>query len=193
MTNRILENNRRHRKGNSRGFSIMEVLISIGVVSIAMLGVLGSMAFARRSSAETFRITEANAIQRRTLEMILAGGSKGPYMPSNPALVRNATNEPNGPYTGSWISLKVFADVAGTNSTNPIKPDDFTTGSTGTDDMKAFNQICDHGYDVRVTLTPGTANTYRQDLCTVLVEVRWRDATRWRQIQTSAEYRRSST
>lgn len=183
----------RKRRTTSRdyqAFSIMEVLISISVISIAMLGVLGSLAYARKSSSQTFRLTEANALQRRTLEMVLSGGNKGPY--KDATTLRNGANEP---YNGTWIPLQVFADTTGTNSSNPISRSDFVIDSTSSsvEDMKLFQVMCDHGYDIRVTLTPGASNTYRQDICRVQVDVRWRDTGLWRQITTSAEYRRSSS
>lgn len=194
----IFSPNRVQRYRSKKGFSLIEVLISISVISIAMLGVLGSLSYARLSSNQTLSYTQAAAFQRRVAEFILVGGDKGPYVVGD--TLRNGTNDP---YNGTWIPLNRFADVAGTNVTNPINMRDFLINDAdesnpNSADYKAFMNACDAGYEVRVTLTPLAAPTavtdYKSRLCSVKTEVRWRDPNnKVRTVATTALYRRSTS
>lgn len=178
------------------GFSIMEILISISVISIAMLGVLGSLAYARGSSRQTTQLTEAAALQRRIMELILIGGSRGPYLPNN-----SLNNGTGSPYDGQWHSLSYFVDQAGTNGANPVNMRDFLINAadetnTSSEDYKRLQDLMTKGYEIRVTLTPGDsgAHPHEADMCTVLTEVRWPiEGGRFRSISMSARYRRGTS
>ncbi len=190
-----LKTNRRSKQRRF-GFSIMEILISISVISIAMLGVLGSLAFARGSSRQTTQLTEAAALQRRIMELILIGGSRGPYLPNN-----NLNNGAGSPYDGQWHSLGYFLDQDGTNAANPVNMRDFLINSAdesnpNSEDYKRLQELITKNYQIRVTLTPGDTinHPYESDMCTVMSEVRWPiEGGRFRSITTSSKYRRGTS
>ena len=149
-----------------KGFTIVEVMISIAVISVALLGTLSALAFGVRATDLTTHNTEAEAIQRRILELILCGGPKGPVVGGG-AL----NNGAGSVYDNQWRSLTTFANTA------PMSPNDFIS-SLDTQDVRRFAETSGK-YQVLVKLeqcdgsaTVDPAN-YKSTLVNVTVGVRW--------------------
>ncbi len=60
-----------------QGFSIIEILIAIVVITIGVMGVLGSLAFGLQSTDNSERLSKAVQISRKIMEQALIDGPAG--------------------------------------------------------------------------------------------------------------------
>lgn len=99
------------RRAVSRGFSLLEVLVAIFVLSFGMLGMVGMQAFALQSNNQARMQSSAAALARELAEMMRGNKNEGikpagtnPYLgtfsagsmvPANPSYCLNATATSN--------------------------------------------------------------------------------------------------
>jgi MSHA pilin protein MshD len=62
----------RSRRGNSRGISLVELVVFIGIISVGLGGILGVMNYMTRASADPLAQKQALAIAEAYLEEVLA-------------------------------------------------------------------------------------------------------------------------
>jgi len=88
----------------SLGFTLSEVLISIAVISIALLGLMASMLFGTRGAEHARRVTEASNYAREIIEIISVRN-----VCNNSAVNDTSPVDLNaGNYNGTWGTLPNF-------------------------------------------------------------------------------------
>jgi len=93
------------QRTNSKGFSFIELLIAMAILSLGMLAAVSMQFGSARNNTKGNIYTQANMLAKSQLENLknqdvdlLAAG--GPYQdPNNPV---NADGQPGGIYTRSW-------------------------------------------------------------------------------------------
>ena len=89
------------------GTSLLEALGALGVMGVAMLGLVTSTVFLSRANKSSGSIAAATALAQQKLEQLrsmplgAAGLGAGQY--SDPAGAMNADGSPGGPFSRSWV------------------------------------------------------------------------------------------
>jgi prepilin-type N-terminal cleavage/methylation domain-containing protein len=196
-------------KLRKRGFTLSELLISVAIISIAMLAALASLSFGIKASDQSGHTTEALNLERRILELILSG-CHPPYSSAiaSPGIVYTVANG-FGPYqngvplapptTGnpnSWIPLSTFVNAG----VSPFAPTDFLNPADPNDAMRMSEQASRYfvniGAQQHQPWSGETAPSAAGDptLCTegllfdVEVDVGWWEKGVWKTLYTQGIY-----
>jgi type IV pilus assembly protein PilV len=108
---------------NMKGFTIIEVLLAMGVMSIGLLAVAAMQISAVRNNKTGNTYTQAAALARTQMELIKNGDIDEPTDILNPGVFPTTTNDPNNPmdenglpggiYTRSWTIDDYLDDTDG--------------------------------------------------------------------------------
>lgn len=169
--------NRASRRG-SRGFTIAEILISIAVITIALLGTIAAIAYGLRASRVGGDDSVAVSINRKVIELIL----QNQFSATLPAF-NHAPADPDAPRaTGGWQPL--YLDTGGTWFR--LSDYGFTSGTP-----EATRFIRDtQDFELDVSSQPPPAPSPANDLAVdqkfflITVTTRWQDKHRWRWLRT---------
>lgn len=203
----------RYRKpARQKGFTIIEVLITIAVVSVAFLGTIAALAFGMTASRDTSLHTVALNYNRRMIELVYGGGfiktppgSSDPIALDVPASINESINSskwrqlyylparPDGianPFpTDKWFELSDwFAPRPSVQYDYPeaqkfrLQEEKFQTNMTVQN-----NQLIE---------TPTDAQDVKSNVYRLVVQTRWREKVgtksagselnRWRSVRTDA-------
>jgi prepilin-type N-terminal cleavage/methylation domain-containing protein len=194
-----------------RGFTLSELLISVAIISIAMLAALASLTFGIKATDQSGHTTEALNLERRIMEVILSGCH--PPVTAGPALVYIPANHfgsyangtpPAAPVAGvnwptagtSWIPLSQFLN----NNVSPFTATDFENSQDANDALRIQDQSTRYYVNISsqqhppwsgegaaaATGDPSLASTALFD---VEVDVGWWEkSTAWKTISTQAIY-----
>jgi len=168
------------RRRRQSGFSIIEILMAIAVITIAIFGTISAIAFGLRASDLGKTNTFAIGVNRKVLELILGGNYQLPnaYFSAG-TLSASALTDPHG--TPPWRPLYVNSDnfwfkLADYGYSDPNAPEarKFITESVN--------------YELHISIAPVSAVTSTVDsrLRHIIATTRWRDKTGWKSIQTEA-------
>jgi prepilin-type N-terminal cleavage/methylation domain-containing protein len=199
-------------KRRQDGFTLAELLISIAIISVALLGTLSSLAFGIKASDSSADQTQALNLDRRMLELILVGGTKGPVitLSSSNVATYNFTGAPwnnpgtaagfgpaPGPTDARWVPLSSIL----ANTAPPFASTDFLN-ALDTMDTTRIN-VAAQLFKIRITagahvfgsgaVQTGIATTPNNYLTDVQVDVGWWEKTFWKTVTTSSIYRFRST
>ena len=120
----------RRRRGNSRGISLLEVLIAMALVSFILLGFAGFSTVAIKGSAFSQKMTTAVTLAQDTLEEVRRIGYRAtvsgedsqnePYgsIPNEPLFQRTVVTQANTPAPGLQTIIVKVAWDAGAHSTS---------------------------------------------------------------------------
>lgn len=103
---------------SQRGFSLIEVVIALGIVSFAVVGIVGMMPIALKSGQESMRETDATLIAQRLFSELKtgSGGNRTISTSSNgTSLFQVSANS-----TNTFISYSADGLPQALSSTNPI-------------------------------------------------------------------------
>ena len=175
------------------GFSLAEVLISIAVISIAILGTLASLGFGVKATDMSTHYSEALAIERRIMEVILTGGTRAP--------ATGSTLIDTGAYDGAdpdkpWRTLRVFAQTAPMAGSTTLDQLISTNTTVDAADVRRYNDMAER-YEVRVSVVncdgvgPGSTSDPRSFLVNVTGAVRWAEKSGRKQVSATAFFKRS--
>lgn len=186
------------RKKGRKAFSLVEVLISISVISIGMLGAMGAIAFGLRASDRGSSGTFALAINQRTIEMMLNGYPAGGVSLANGNL--NTASFPdasiNGVFDQSissnlWHPIFLYPDwcvLQSGQNTPTYQVTDFAS-STATAQQLEFAKLASK-YQSNINISFATsalpAPTAATNMVQIRVSTRWRDKGGWRCVITDA-------
>ena len=181
------------RKRHRRGFTIVEILIAIAVITIALFGTIAAIAYGLRASDLGRTNTFAIGVNRKIEELILGGNYQLPN-----------TNFTSG-------NFLTEADLALAYGTSPWRPLYYTGAAVVNDWFK----LADYGfldlnsgdarkfvaespiYELHVHIAPlsTTASTVDSRVSRIAITTRWHDKTRgngsnpaagWKSITTTA-------
>jgi uncharacterized protein (TIGR02598 family) len=82
--------------GSKAGFTLVEVVLALGIISFAIIGIIGMMPVAMRSALDSSQETDATLIAQRIFSEIKAGETAIRFvegMPSNLNLSNSGTSE----------------------------------------------------------------------------------------------------
>ena len=170
------------------GFSLAEVLISIAVISIAILGTLASLGFGVKATDMSTHYSEALAIERRIMEVILTGGTRAP--------ATGSTLINTGAYDGTWRTLGNFTQTAPMAGSTTLDQLISTNTTVDAADARRFNDMAER-YQVSVavancdSIAPTVTSDPRSFLVNVTVSVRWAEKSGRKQDSATAFFKRS--
>lgn len=144
-----------------RGFSQVEIAVTIVVLAIGILGVLASFTFSVESTRHGARTSEAVGYARQLIEYLRAGAMAFPLDSVDPALLH--------PPSSNWRDLPLLEE----GRYNLVVP-----ANTG---FRRAVQIR------RVTDDP---NDYRYEIAEIEVTVYWLDKDRLRSVRLMAQQRK---
>lgn len=144
-----------------RGFSQVEIAITIVVLAIGILGVLASFTFSVESTRHGARTSEAVGYARQVLEYLRAGGMAFPLDAIDQALLTAPSAD--------WNALK------------PLEEGRFNTAVPPGTGFRRAVQIR------RVTDDP---SDYRYEIAELEVTIYWLDKDRLRQVRLMAQQRK---
>ena len=207
----------RYRKpAGPKGFTIVEVLITIAVVSVAFLGTMAALAFGMTASRDTSQHTVALNYNRRMIELVYAGGyikatpgSSDPIALGPPAAIDLPYNDTH------WRQL-YYLPSRPDNLSNPFPTDKwfelgdwFAPRPNGVQydypEAQRF-QLEEQKYQVNLTVmndqlvdTPVDAMDPKSNIYRLVVQTRWREQVgartgssgnakllKWRSVRTDA-------
>jgi prepilin-type N-terminal cleavage/methylation domain-containing protein len=96
------------RCGTSRGFTLIEVLVSLVILSVSLLAVAGLMATATKNTSFGGRMTEASTFAQDRLEQFRVTTWQsvpvgvGPQVPPDPPDLKTWTGPTGITYTRNW-------------------------------------------------------------------------------------------
>jgi type II secretory pathway pseudopilin PulG len=90
----------------TRGFSLGEILVALGVLSIGILGICSTLALGTRAEGEAQRITEATAYTREIIDLIR---SRNLDFAAWPGLPSRASGINDGPDARQALNAAPFA------------------------------------------------------------------------------------
>ena len=173
----------RLRRRSGLGFTIIEILISIVVITIAIFGTVAAIAFGLRASDLGKTNTFAIGANRKVLELILGGNYQ----------------LPNAKFTAAALTA---ADLTKAKGATPWRPLYFTGGAIVNDWFKVadfgYNDLTlpeakkfmleSPNYELHVFITNLSSSPTSVDsrVRQIFVTTRWRDKTGWKNIQTQA-------
>jgi type IV pilus assembly protein PilV len=111
-----MQSNKQKIKMNSRGFTLIEVLIVIAIFSIGILAVAAMQMTSTKGNASARRITEATALAENQIENLI----QLPYDHADLNPANNPHGGPQGPYNTTWNVVEVDLDVDGNNDSKEI-------------------------------------------------------------------------
>ncbi|MBT9588186.1 prepilin-type N-terminal cleavage/methylation domain-containing protein [bacterium] len=169
-----------HRRSKRQGFSILEILIAIAVITVAIFGTIAAIAFGLRASDLGRTNTFAIGVNRKVIELILGGNYQLPntYFQVG-ALVAADMSVPYG--TAPWRPLYVTGDNFWFRLT------DFGYSNPASGDATKFVTEAP-SYELHVFIEPvsTTTSSFDSRLKHIIATTRWRDKTGWKNIQTEA-------
>jgi type IV pilus assembly protein PilV len=114
---------------NMKGFTIIEVLIAMGIMSIGLLAVAAMQISAVRNNKTGNTYTQAASLARAQMELIKNGDIDEPTDILNPGVFPTTTNDPNNPmdenglaggiYSRSWTIDNYYDDTDGSGDIDP--------------------------------------------------------------------------
>ncbi|MFN8607592.1 MAG: type II secretion system protein [Vulcanimicrobiota bacterium] len=172
------------RRGRVRGFTIIEILIAIMVITIAIFGTIAAIAYGLRASELGRTNTLAIGVNRKIEELILGGNYQLPntYFTSGGFLTSSDLVLPFGSapwkkvfYTGAYVDNFWF------------KLADYGYLDPNAYEAKKFVTEADN-YELHVHIAPLSTVTTQVDsrLNRITITTRWRDKTGWKNISTTA-------
>lgn len=153
-----------HRRTSTRGFSQVEVLIAVFVLSVGILGVLGAFAYGMEASNHSARLSEAVGYARQLVELVRSRNL--PFQGSLPPAASSGLNDAS---STTWSSLKELHAA-------PFAVD--LPPNTG------FRRL------IQVSRVSNTVTDYRYDIARIRVVVFWREKNRQKQFELVAEHRK---
>lgn len=144
-----------------RGFSQVEIAITIVVLAIGILGVLASFTFSVESTRHGARTSEAVGYARQLIEYLRAGGMAFPLDAVDPALLNDPSTE--------W---------------NALKPLEHGRYSTAVPHGTGFRRA------VQIRRVTDDSSDYRYEIAEIEVTVYWQDKNRLRQVRLMAQQRK---
>lgn len=94
---------------NRRGFSIIEVLIGMCILSIGLLAVAAMQTSAVRNNRTGNTYTQANALARDQMELIKNGDMADTAGILNPAAFPTTTNDPDNPLDENGLTGGIYS------------------------------------------------------------------------------------
>ena len=171
-------------RSRARGFTIVEILISVMVITIAIFGTIAAIAYGLRASDLGRTNTLAIGVNRKIEELILGGNYQLPntYFTSGGYLTAADLTLAYG--AAPWKPL-FYTGAATDNFWFKIADYGFVDPNSG-DAKKFINEA--PGYELHVHMAPlstlGTSVDSR--LNRITITTRWRDKTGWKNIATTA-------
>lgn len=170
-------------RANRSGFTIVEILIAIVVITIAIFGTIAAIGFGLRASELGRTNTLAIGVNRKVVELII--GAKYQL--------------PNTYFTGAALSSSDLTQPYGTAPWKPLyytgaaidnywfKLADYGISDINQPDAKKFITEAPN-YELHVHIEPVSNVTSSTDsrLRVLTVTTRWRDKTGWKNIKTDA-------
>jgi prepilin-type N-terminal cleavage/methylation domain-containing protein len=108
-------NTDKKQMGN-KGFTLIEVLITLAIFSIGILAVASMQISSTKGNASSRRITEATALAETQIERLI----QLPYGHADLNPANNPHGGPQGAYTVNWNAAEVDLDADGTNDSKTI-------------------------------------------------------------------------
>lgn len=187
------------KKRKGRGFSLAEVLISISVISIGMLGAVGAIAFGLKAGERGSKGTFALQINQRIVEMILSGSPAA----CNTGGILNTSALPDNPINGVynqpldsnlWHPIMTYAanpgmyPVRGGQNTPPFDISDFvpSTRPAEQNNFVAIASSYQSNINISFVATTIAAPAAVTNMVRVQVSTRWADKTGWKCVTTNA-------
>jgi len=106
---------RANKKNNNRGYSLIEVLIALGIFSIGILGVAAMQISGTSSNSTARKITDATYYAEDKLETLISL----PWADADLVAGTHTEATPDG-YTIEWIVTDADLDANGTNDSRII-------------------------------------------------------------------------
>lgn len=171
----------KHRRA-SKGFTILEILISILVISVAMLGTIAAIAYGLRASKLGSDNTVAIQVNRKVLELVLQGiypassSTQFYHAPGDPALPRGTA--PWRPVVvpdltvPKWFELLDYGFLVQNSDSERFKRDTLNSEL----DVSAVN--------VTGTTSFSPSNNFKL----IVAQTRWQDkgVNNWKVVRTEA-------
>ena len=148
----------------SRGFSQVEVLVAVFVLSVGILGVFGAFAYGMDSANHSARLSEAVGYARQLIELVRSRNL--PFQGSLPPASNSGLYDT---LTTDWASLKDL-------NAAPFAVD--LPANTG------FKRR------IRVTRLSADSTSYQYEIAEIRVAVFWREKNRQRQVEFVAHHRK---
>ena len=174
------------------GFSLAEVLISIAVLSIGILGTVAALAFGLRATDLGARTTVAVNLNRKMLEMILSQASSYTIISANNVSFANF----DGPVPSSWAGSTSdpyidtpFAQTGGIGwhrlDAAPFDAGVFVN-TADPKELKRFNDEILPNFERNITGEPLSSSTaeFGHYMARVVVTTRWRDKGEYKYVRT---------
>lgn len=172
------------RRRSQRGFTIIEILISIMVITIAIFGTIAAIAYGLRASELGRTNTLAIGVNRKVEELILGGNYQLPntYFTSG-GFLSNSDLKLN---YGSAPWKKLFYTGAATDN-YWFKLADYGFLDPNQGDAKKFIAEAPN-YELHVHIAALSTDTTQVNsrMSRIAITTRWRDKTGWKNIQTVA-------
>lgn len=167
------------------GFTIIEILIAIAVITIAIFGTIAAIGFGLRASDLGKTNTFAIGINRKVLELILGGT----YQLPNSNFTGGALASDGSDYTKAYgqTPWKPLLYSGGSVINTWFKPADFGYPDDTTAEAQKFIEQAKQ-YELHINIAPVSSDTSKVDsrLNQITVTTRWRDKTGWKHIETIA-------
>lgn len=171
------------RRRRASGFTIIEIMIAMGVITIAIMGTVAAIGFGLRASDLGRTNTFAIGVNRKVMELILGGNYQLPNVDFEAGALTTA--QLTAPHLGApWRPL-YFQGAA-------IVPTWFKIADYGFTDLNAPEAqrflLESPNYELHVFMhLYGTVTTHPDiRLREILITTRWRDKTGWKNIRTQA-------
>lgn len=108
--------NKEKKQMENKGFTLIEVLITLAIFSIGILAVAAMQMSSTKGNASSRRITEATALAESQIERLI----QLPYDHADLNPANNPHGGPQGTYTVNWNAAEVDLDADGANDSKTI-------------------------------------------------------------------------
>jgi len=108
--------NSEKKQMDNKGFTLIEVLITMAILSIGILAVAAMQITSTKVNSSSRRITEATALAETQIERLI----QLPYDHDDLNPVNNPHGGPQGAYTVNWNAAEVDLDSDGANDSKTI-------------------------------------------------------------------------
>ena len=184
-----------------RGMSLSEILISIMILSIGILGTLGSLTYGLRSASHGEMYTQAVGFNRQIIEMMMGGGidpvAGGGVLKTAASGINDAAavSNPLRPPTQAVLQAASLTNGWRRLTAPPFDRIDLWVPGTkfgqNTSEVKRFQDVAQN-FERLIYLqyvnaaAPGSS--YEGQLVQITSTIRWRDKLSWKSVTTQAVY-----